>query len=221
MTDGAANPQSRLLEYLPAIYHEDPFLGEYLSAFEKVLIGRDDGQSFASESLESIIAGIASLFDPLTTPDDFLPWLSGWTAFSLRADLDLSKQRDFISRIIRLYARRGTKENLEELLEIFVSGKPTILESLADDIQIGVTSTIGSDTWIGGGIPHYFQITIVLPQLDTRVINRQVEIAAALIELEKPAHTFYDLKIEHFTMQIGTHSTIGVDTLLGTAPKQP
>ena len=35
-------PPSGLLQYLPAIYREDPFLGQFLLAFEKILLGRDD-----------------------------------------------------------------------------------------------------------------------------------------------------------------------------------
>ena len=33
---------SELLQYLPAIYSEEPFLGQFLLAFEKILLGRDD-----------------------------------------------------------------------------------------------------------------------------------------------------------------------------------
>ena len=44
-----------------------------------------------------------------------------------------------------------------------------------------------------------------------------MEIARALIDLEKPAHTFYELIPVFPSMQIGRHSTVGVDTLLGTA----
>ena len=45
---------------------------------------------------------------------------------------------------------------------------------------------------------------------------RQIAITRALIELEKPAHTDYELDWIYPTMQIGVHSTVGVDTLLGT-----
>ena len=34
---------SSLLQYLPAIYREEPFVGRFLLAFEKLLFGRDDG----------------------------------------------------------------------------------------------------------------------------------------------------------------------------------
>ena len=54
-----------------------------------------------------------------------------------------------------------------------------------------------------------------LRELD-RVQLHHEERIAALIDLEKPAHTFYDLDLQFPTMQIGVTSTIGVDTLLGT-----
>ncbi len=46
-------------------------------------------------------------------------------------------------------------------------------------------------------------------------MQRQNQIIRALIDLEKPAHTAYDYFPTHTTMQIGVHSQIGVDTLLG------
>src|SRR5205807_1330684 len=105
---------SGLLQYLPAIYSEDPFLGQFLLAFEKILLGREDSPSDLSSSdssssgesddvapdpdlnpkgLEQIIDGLATLYDPWSTPDEFLPWLSKWTALSLRADMTLEQQR--------------------------------------------------------------------------------------------------------------------------------
>src|SRR3954469_16841473 len=108
---------SKLLDYLPGIYRGQEVLSAYLSAFEKVLIGRKDDlripavqqEGASSSSLEETIANIAALFDPITTPKDFLPWLASWAALSLRADLDPEQQGSFIANIIRLYRRRGTK----------------------------------------------------------------------------------------------------------------
>jgi phage tail-like protein len=176
----------RLLALLPAIYREDPFLGRYLWAFEQVLLG-----------LEQSIEDLATLFDPAGTPEEFLPWLSSWVAFTLRADLDVSRQRVFLANVVSLYRRRGTKQNLLSLLTIFThGGLPTILEDPAQ--------------------PHYFHITMRLPRDTPEVQLRQSAIAHALIDLEKPAHTYYDLDLLFPTMQIGVTSTIGIDTLLGT-----
>lgn len=177
----------RLPLYLPAIHRDDPFLGRYLWAFEQVLL-----------ELEQSIGNLASLFDPAETREDFLPWLSSWVAFTLRADLDPTQQRAFIARIVPLYRRRGTKQNLQDLLSIFTRGVPTIAES--------------DDT----GPAHHFTITMRLPRAAPEVQLRQSAIAHALIDLEKPAHTYYDLDLLFPTMQIGVTSTIGIDTLLGT-----
>lgn len=216
MTTNDARSPSRLLRYLPAIYHEDPFVGQFLLAFEKVLLGRDDDVDFPPKGLEEIIDGLAALFDPRETPQEFLTWLAGWTALSLRADLDVTKQRDFIANIIQLYRWRGTKQNLQDLLSIFTVGIPKISEVSAAEFQIGEHSTIGEDTYLGGGPPHFFRVTIALPRATTGVQERQMEIARALIELEKPAHTYYEPNFEFPSMKIGKYSTVGVDTLLGT-----
>lgn len=224
---------SELLQYLPAIYQEDPFLGRFLSAFEKLLVGRRDGVDYTDaevqallpdrpdaahvRGLEEQIADLSALFDPLRTPADFLPWLAQWTAFTLRADLDLARQRQFTSRVIQLYRRRGTKRNLQELLQIFTVGLPDIIESDTTEMQVGVHSRVGVETYLGGGPPHYFQVNIRLPRVAQDVLDRQLEIASALIEMEKPAHTFYDLTPIFPSMRIGLNSTVGVDTLLGSA----
>lgn len=179
----------RLLSYLPAIYRDEPFVGRYLWAFEQVL-----------EGLEDQIAQLSQLFDPLALPEDrenFLPWLSSWVAFTLRADLDVSQQRAFLAQVVPLYRRRGTKENLHNLLSIFTVGGVTITEDEPDR-------------------PHYFKVTIRLPRAAADVQLRQQAIAYALVDLEKPAHTYYDLDVQFPSMQIGVTSTIGVDTLLGT-----
>lgn len=190
-TEGPLASQSaqRLMAMLPAIYRDDPFLGRYLWAFEQLFV-----------SLEQQIDDLATLFDPAETREDFLPWLASWVALTLRADLPPSQQRAFLARIVPLYQRRGTKQNLQDLLSIFTRGVPTITES--DD----------------AGPAHHFTITMRLPQAAAQDQLRQSAIAHALIDLEKPAHTYYDLDLQFPTMQIGVTSTIGVDTLLGTGP---
>jgi phage tail-like protein len=185
----AAAPQiaQRLPALLPAIYREDSFLARYLWAFEQALL-----------AIEQQIDGLAQFFDPTQARADFLPWLSAWVAFSLRADLGESLQRRFLAQIAPLYRRRGTLQNLQELLSIFTRGGLATIEE--DPAK-----------------PHYFRVTMRLPKDDAPDMQvRQSAISHALIDLEKPAHTYYDLLLLFPTMQIGKTSTIGVDTLLGT-----
>jgi phage tail-like protein len=156
---------SQLLQYLPAIYtealEESPFLDAYLQAFEQVLLGRPDATHLPAEGLEQTIAGLDRFVDPARAPEEFLPWLAGWVALSLRADLSPKQQREFIANMVQLYRRRGTKASLQRLLQIFTTLTPTITEEATrPEFQLGVHSTIGQDTYLSGGRPHRFQVTI-------------------------------------------------------------
>lgn len=212
------NTTSSLLPMLPSIYSEHPFLGRFLLAFEQVLLGLDGGEPVPAEGLEETIAGIATLFDPHETRTEFLPWLAGWVALGLRADWTVAQQRDFLAKVVPLYRRRGTKDNLADLLKIYTGLTPVITTGDDSDVQIGVHSTIGQDMQIGGGAPHRFHVTVTMPNPDPATLQQQTLIARALIDLQKPAHTAYELTIAFDTMQIGVRSTIGRDTLLGFVP---
>ncbi len=226
---------SSYLNSLPAIFSEDPFLGQFLLAFEQVLTGLDAAKDEPKQGLEQTIANLSKLFDPsaidtLFTDDEktlkaFLQWLSGWTALSLRADWDTGQQQRFLAEIVPLYQRRGTQENLAQLLKIYTGLLPIIEEAPDRPFQIGVNSTVSStisaDTaQIGGGTPHRFRITVTMKSSSTDELARQRQIIQAIVDLQKPAHTYYELPIliRTDTMQIGSRSTVGVNTLLGSIP---
>jgi P2-related tail formation protein len=204
-----------LLRYLPAIYHEDELLGRFLRAFETVLLGDDaDGERLAKvqrleapigfkqlKGLENKIAALPHCFDPQRAPEDFLAWLTGWTGFALRADLPPEKQRDFIASAISLYRMRGTKANMERLLEIFTSRKATVRDDLP-------------------GEPFHFRVGISLDKPDEDYIAQQQATAHALIEREKPAHTSYRLVIYFPKMKIGA-CYVGKNTVLSGTEEEP
>lgn len=215
---------SKLLDYLPAIYREDPFLSRYLFAFEKLLLGRNDnvtipGEKEGSEtrSLEETIDSIPALFDPRderVTQKDFLPWLASWVALSLRADLDDLEQRRFVANIVQRYRRRGTKGNLIELLTLFT-------RTTAEIDEDAVPNKDRFPQFEGERQLHFFKAIVWLSDPTPAIVQRKREIARAIIELEKPAHTFYELEIRFASMRIGDysdrgkyHASVGVDTLI-------
>jgi phage tail-like protein len=209
---------SSYLDLLPSIYRDDPFLGRFLLAFEQVLTGLQGSEAPPAEGLEETIATLATLFDARKTREEFIPWLAGWVALGLRADWTVAQKRDFLANIVPLYRRRGTKENLADLIKIYTGLSPVITGTDDTDFQIGVHSTIGKDTWIEGRPPHFFEVSVTMPNPDQKTLQRQTQIARALIDLQKPAHTTYVLHVVFDTMQIGVRSTVGVDTLLGSVP---
>ncbi len=192
-----------LLDHLPAIYRSDPFLSRAILAFEKILLGRLDHSSivFTEQGLEEKIENISTFFDPQQAPTEFLQWLAGWAALSLRTDLPEQTHRRFIASAVQNYQYRGTKASLQRLMEIFSIATPTIIES--------------SNT------AHHFEVDLSFPatvQGDEITLGRQLSIARFIIDHEKPAHTKYELNSSFPSMQIGVKSTVGIDTLLGTVP---
>jgi len=221
------------MEYLPAIYqeaepaHPKEFLGQFLLAFERLLLGgmgEEDTRALEAVSanehqptagLGDEITRLHRYFDPRWTPEEFLPWLAGWAALTLRADLSLERKRKLLARIIPLYRIRGTKDYLQELLNLSVDAAVQVSDTELPELEVGSHSTVGSDTYLGGGAPYFFQVRMFAPRLSPAEVEAQMQIAREVIELGKPAHTDYDLAVVSPLLQVGVHSSIGVDTVLG------
>jgi phage tail-like protein len=218
---------SSLLNYLPTIFQDGStpdrpnLLGRFLLAFERILLGFGEDSEELEEpgfGLEDKIAKLDRYFDPERTPSEFLPWLASWVALTLRDDWKEEEKRRFIGRIVPLYQQRGTKSGLEKLLRAY-TGLPkesVRVYELTQPLQVGKTSTVGVDTAIGSGPPHYFVVKMSLPVSTAIDRSRRKQIASAIIDREKPAHTYYDLIVEFPTIQVGITSTVGKDTLIGT-----
>lgn len=215
---------SSYLNNLPAVFQQDAdaagvsFIGRFLLAFEKILSGLGDpAEPGLEERLHGIsdpatggvlLAGLQRYFDPgmrgdttlpeaQRTPDEFLPWLASWVALTLRDDWTAAEQRRLISRIVALYHQRGTKEGLRQMLETYTGGDVNIYEFEQP--------------------AHYFQVELLSNVNDANAISRKELIARAIINQEKPAHTFYTLRTKvTVTMQVGVASTIGDTTLIGS-----
>lgn len=168
---------SGYLADLPRVFGDDPFLGRFLLAFEAVLTGLP-----GRPGLAQAIDGIADLLDPGTAREEFLPWLAGWVGLTLRADWDVPTRRAFIREIVPLYRLRGTKEGLRRMLSLY-TGQPV---EIVDDLPV----------------PHFFTVALTLAQADPGQVRRIQQIARAIVDQEKPAHTFYALEVTTPTMRL-------------------
>ena len=211
-----------LLDYLPAIYRDptdgdDPkggqFLGQFLEPFEHVMLF-GAGTAAHIESLEDEIARIDLLFDADNTPEEFLNWLASWVALALRSDLSLARQRRLVANVAHLYRIRGTRRYLEEILKLHLDALPSVTDQDRPSLQIVNHSTVGVDTYLGGGPSFVFQVTLAFSQKEDEFTARQRQLARDVIELERPAHTWYELRVIFPRLQIGVQSTVGVDTVL-------
>ncbi len=177
--DGHEEPvASSYLQYLPAPYQDDPFLGRFLLIFENIL-----------GPLEGMIDGMASYFDPRLTPAEMLPWLASWVGLELDENWPLAKRRALTARAATLYRWRGTRRALREHLGIYAGRPPLIVEN-CDGIRLGQDAALGVNTRLGEPRDHHIAVTVVDPEesLDEHVLRQ-------IIEAEKPAQAAYTLEI--------------------------
>ncbi len=222
--------ESKYIQYLPSIYQADKdnpssaFLGNFLKAFEKVLSGIEDGVSIDGnpvKGIEEVLDNLYDYFDPHETPSDFLNWLAGWVALTLKegetwSEDDYYRNRQLISRIVPLYQKRGTLEGLEEYLKIYLKIDVGEGVSIFDDLgplRVGVSSTVGVDTVIGGLPPYFFIVDVTFPAPNPKLIEEKTSAVKEIIDIEKPAHTFYRININITTLRVG-YSRVELDTLL-------
>lgn len=227
---------SSYMDYLPAIYREDEikgeanFIGRFLKIFEKILSGIDDGVKLEGEreitGIEEVIEIIHDYFDPLFTRGptveeaelpDFVSYLASWLSLSIAQNWDEKTLRRLIRNIVPLYKKRGTKEGLSEYLIIFVGPNVYIDESLQGFV-IGQTGTIGVDTFVGGLLPHFFIVTTAfLEIISLGFIQETIKATKSIIDLEKPAHTYYALRFNFPGIYVGIkeYSTVGKNTIIG------
>ena len=201
--DTGQSAVSSYLGYLPAIFRQEPFAGRFLLAFETVLSGTGAEQP----GLEGTISHVADYLDPMSTTAEFLPWLAGWVALSLRADWDEATTRSFIQQIVPLYRLRGTRAGLERMLELYTGQLPEVDDGFEQPA-------------------HFFEVRLKLTEADPELLQRKQQIARAIIDQEKPAHTFYALEIAVPTMRLVSQALheetnaplliLGENTLLGS-----
>jgi phage tail-like protein len=160
------------LDYLPAVFREHPFAGDFLQAFQAIING-----------LQAEIEGVADYIDPGTARADFLPWLSGWVALTLRADWDDATRRSFLQQIVPLYQLRGTRAGMQRMLELY-TGERVEVDDAFDQV------------------PYYFQVRLTLSEADPDLLRSKQDIARAIIDQEKPAYTFYALQLAIPTMRL-------------------
>ncbi|MBD1873795.1 phage tail protein I [Nodosilinea sp. FACHB-131] len=196
MNGEPSNP-SDYLQYLPAALQTDPILGQFLLAFEQILTGLPTASTETKillpetenpPGLEALIGQLHTYLDPTQTPAEFLPWLANWVALSLREDWPEQVKRSFIRRIVPLYQKRGTKAGLVEMLKLYLENDENAQEKIS--------------VYEFDPPAHYFQVELELTSQDLEAYRRKERIARAIIDQEKPAHTFYALQIKMPTMRL-------------------
>jgi phage tail-like protein len=178
---------SSYLRFLPAEFERHAFVGRFLLAFERILSA---GAPEGPPALEEVIDGVDRFFRPWHSdlarqaPAEFLPWLAGWVGLTLREDWDEATRRRFLGGIVSLYRKRGTKEGLQEMLRLYLGEKTAV--AIFDDQRPG--------EFAFDPPAHFFQVQITTTDISPEELQIKQRTATAIIDQEKPAHTYYALQ---------------------------
>lgn len=199
----AVFPRISYLRYLPAIYQEDEvsrdFLERFLSLFETF---------FAN--LESEINHIVRFFDADAVSGDFLRWLASWLSIAVDDNWPEEKLRQLVKRVPELYKMRGTRQGIEEMIELFIEKKPFIVEQVQLE-WIKDQKLKKTFEKLYGKNPYCF--FVLLPQLPIKD-KKQLMMVRRILDLEIPAHTHAELVELQPWIHLGMHTYIGVNTYL-------
>ena len=170
--------------------------------------------------IEDRLDVIHTYFDPYECPEEFLPWLAGWTAMVVEEDWPIAKKRRLIKKAIELYKIRGTVKGVKLFISLFTDHEPNIIENAWPfrGFQIGVTSSVAIDTIIlpPVNLAHTFLVEMPVTYKDVSI--ESVIRLHEIIQMEKPANTSYYLRFladdrpseARDFMNIGVRSGIGI-----------
>lgn len=192
-----------LIRFLPTVYQpkapEEPnFLKEFLWIFQHIY-----------DSVVEKVDRIHELFDPYTTPSEFLPWLASWFALSLDDTMDESKRRKVLKECASLYRIRGTRRAIERMVKLFTDVDITIEENRwpYKGFRIGISSTIGVDTMVLPEVSMSHTFIVKVPKKFEEIGEDRLARIHEIILAEKPANTNYFVQFEGET---GVSEYVGV-----------
>ena len=186
--------KSSLLKYLPNIYQDDDLMGRFLMLFDSFIA-----------PIEGQINAQYNYFDPFLTPVEFLPWLASWSGIVLDEAIPECRRRRLLKEAARLFKLRGTRRGLKDYLELYSGGKAQIDEHFSENFTLNPRSYLGPGIALGTiNVPNTFHVSVKVPpdpaDDNIEMRNRRLRLLEskieAIIEMEKPVHTGYELIVE-------------------------
>lgn len=187
--------EPKLAAYLPGIFHKDA--EKKLSPLWALLLLMEDNFN----SISTIIDDIDTYFDIRHAPagltgdePDFVTWLGSWVALVPEQSWTEQKKRYALGIAADIHKYRGTITGLKYMLALFFEIEVEIEEwTWPEGMRIDLRNTIDVDTRIDDqyNINHCFTVTWKPGPDETGPdLKHKIVAIRALIDREKPAHTF-------------------------------
>lgn len=199
-------PSQSWIDYLPQIYRkgdgETHFLERYLAVFQTMY-----------EELDAMIADSAYWFDPECTDPSFLLWLADWIDIAESWLWPEEKLRTFIINAVSLYRRRGTKESLSEIIELYTGEKPFIVE------EFDVRAYEGTEIYDHTLLPMYgndpYTITVLINRETVKTEHDYNALRKIAGEMLPAAMQLRTILLEPYIFA-GKFSYLGINSTLGS-----
>jgi phage tail-like protein len=226
---------SYLHQYLPAVFREEDavvrsvtggavpgrFLERFLALFEGPFT-----------NLEDRLDAVRALFDPRTVPVEALDWLAGWMGIVFNPGWEERRRRLFLRHASEFFVARGTPRGLQMALRLAFDPEPSA--QIFRDC-IGTAERAGGFRLVEGfrqagpdpaarqSAAHRFTVLLPAPARSTtddpELLARR-EFVRRIVDLEKPAHTVFEVRFDRTLFCVG-RARLGPDTVLGPGSHAP
>lgn len=198
-------PAKNWLHYLPSVYEKNresaAFLDQYLSIFQSIY--DDFNQRFENSS---------ALLEPAVTEMDFLQFMAEWLNIVNTNIWSEDKLRNLIRMAPAVFRKRGTRQGLLDVIELFTGEPPLIIEQWKireyrkySDKKEFLDQLYGTDE-------NTFLILVKEKYCSGK---REQEALLNLIQEVSPAHMEARLVALRQYMILGEHTYLGVNSGLG------
>ena len=227
----AEYPGHDLVSRLPLVLSREPEAERFLARFLAPLAGLV-GDLDARARLRQV------LLDPVSTPEEALPWLAGFFGLVLDERWPSAVRRQLIAKVVELFRYRGTIRGLTCFLGIVAGVKPIFVEryrtrggaTIGEPTAHSSRSVLGAGMRVGGRVgsagatplgpqsvadafdTHAHRFTVMLPAL---LSQDDLDLAAHILDVHRPAHTLYDLCTVTAGSRVGRGLHVGLSSVVG------
>ena len=197
-------PRQSWMELLPEVYYREDtggFLERYLGIFQTM-----------HEDLKEEVVDINRKFDIRLADGETLSELAGWLDVQDSYIWSRDQLRVFLSQAVSLFKRRGTKDGISDIVELFSGVAPYIVEQHQVRAFRKDRKKYEEMQRLYGRDENFFTVLFPEKLVETPAKRKAL---IRLIENAKPANMNWQLVLFKSYMFVGSYTYVGVNTVLG------